>query len=268
MLFASDLDRTLIYSTRFADPNAHPLKSIETKDEAPINYIYEVVLDKLKKLAQKLHFIPVTTRTIQQYQRITLFHQEIVPPYAIVSNGGNILVHGQLDRQWNRHIKKRIDQEALPFAEIWQEFGRLTSPQWLLAQRTADDLFYYFIVQETLVPTAALEELRPWLTASGWSLSMQGRKIYLVPSCLSKWNAVLYIKEKLGLDCKIAAAGDSLLDLCMLEKADYSYLPAHGEAVKALPQNHHKEQQILLTKHQGHLAAAEILDEITALLEA
>lgn len=56
------------------------------------------------------YFIPVTTRTIEQFQRITLFQNEIIPEYAITSNGGNILHNGKQDVTWNKEIKKNFSR--------------------------------------------------------------------------------------------------------------------------------------------------------------
>ena len=41
-------------------------------------------------------------------------------------------------------------------------------------------------------------------------------------------GCVQYIKEILQIDT-IITAGDSLLDLCMLEKANHAFAPLHGE---------------------------------------
>lgn len=99
MIYASDLDRTLIYSlSAIGVPEDTPgLVPAEVVDGRTVSYISQQALATLKELAAKIVFMPVTTRTIAQYRRINLFQETVIPDYAITSNGGNILVNGVVD---------------------------------------------------------------------------------------------------------------------------------------------------------------------------
>ena len=80
------------------------------------------------------YFIPVTTRTIEQFQRITLFQNEIIPEYAITSNGGNILHNGKQDVTWNKEIK-RISVECIERNDILKEFEQIAHKDWVISQK-------------------------------------------------------------------------------------------------------------------------------------
>src|SRR5206468_11420132 len=62
----------------------------------------------------------------------------------------------------------------------------------------------------------------------GWQLSMQGRKLYWVPRSLRKSAAVAEVARRTEADT-VAAAGDSLLDIDLLEHADIGIAARHGE---------------------------------------
>ena len=89
------------------------------------------------------HFIPVTTRTIEQFQRISLFQDEIIPEYAITSNGGNILHNGKQDGTWNRIVKERLSFECIEGNDILKEFGQIAHKDWVISQK---QLMIYSII--------------------------------------------------------------------------------------------------------------------------
>jgi len=261
MIFASDLDQTLIYSKKFiSDPLTccmHPVRLIETNETEEISFMTETAINKLKELSNKVVFVPVTTRTISQYRRIQLFQNEIKPKYAVVSNGGNVVIDGNIDEDWKNSIKSMISFECLSSSEVLQEFCKISNDNWVLSQRTADDLFLYFITDQTVIPHDELDCFGKWVTNNGWTISLQGRKLYLVPNCINKWSAISYVRELAGAS-KISAAGDSLLDLCMLEKSDFAITPMHGEIARTIVKN----SKIQVTEMSGIYAADEILEKI------
>ena len=99
MIFASDLDRTLIYSNRLLTKNhlPVPIRNVEVYNGREISYMTEKAIALLRELADEMMFIPVTTRTVEQYHRIALFREEIRPTYAITCNGGVVLNNGNVD---------------------------------------------------------------------------------------------------------------------------------------------------------------------------
>ncbi|RFU69028.1 haloacid dehalogenase [Peribacillus saganii] len=268
MIFASDLDQTLIYSRRafrLKEGEAEPeITLVETYEEREISFMSNKAIDLLKEVNSKMMFLPVTTRTMEQFMRIAIFQKEIIPSLAVTSNGGNILVNGKADEDWKQHIETKINESSLASEDLLKSFSRLAREDWVLSQRTADELFHYCIVQRDLAPLDELADFRKEIEGQGWRMSLQGRKLYLVPESVNKWDAVAYVKEKMGKTF-VAAAGDSLLDLCMLEVADFAIAPLHGElAETSLNLGRH----IRRTRRQGIQAAEDILEAVLSSYEA
>lgn len=269
MLFVSDLDRTLIYSRRAfwlgpgMDPPPHSLAEVYNGEE--ISFIADEALGKLRLMAEKMAFAPVTTRTVEQYQRVSLFQKVVVPRFAVVSNGGNILIDGRIDEVWAAQIRRKKERHCLADEALLAEFAKIKHSSWLLTQRQADQLFYYCIVERSCLPYAELADFRTWAAAGNWTLSLQGRKLYLVPSVVNKADAVLHIKERLHASF-LAAAGDSLLDLCVLDRADYAIAPCHGEIWDR--RNELQTKSLHFTQKAGIFAAGEILDKVNEIYKS
>lgn len=259
MIFASDLDRTLIYSKKFVKEDMKNIRLIEKKEEDPISYMTEKAIDQLKELSKKALFIPVTTRTIAQYERIHLFRDEVKPKYAITSNGGNIIINGEVDTNWNEKIRKSIGSDSLDREDVLRKFEEIKSDTWLLRSHVAEDLFHYFIVDRENVPLDELNEFSRFLNENNWKTSLQGRKLYFVPQCVCKWKALEYIKDR-EEETFIASAGDSLLDLPMIQMADYAVVPKHGEIYKSYKKN--KDDHMIFTESEGIISAEEIIQKI------
>lgn len=254
MIFASDLDRTLIYSKRamMVDMNDQDFVVVEYKNGDPLSYMSATAIETLTRLAETTLFIPVTTRSIEQYKRIHLFHESIKPEYAVMSNGGTVLRNGKMDEEWASHIQTQLKISAYK-EDVLKKFKEIASDDWVLSTRIADDTFYFMVIDPNRIPLIEFDTFCSWLAKQGWTHSVQGRKLYLVPECVNKWSAVDYLKQKSGQSF-VYAAGDSLLDLCLLEKADISMRPAHGELQVVDRKNIHT------TEVAGIYAANEILE--------
>ena len=254
ILFASDLDRTLIYSEKFIDINEQ-FRWVEKKDTQIISYMLNSSIEKLKILTDKLLFVPVTTRTIEQYRRITVFKNEIKPKYAIVCNGGNIFVDGKLDEDWSILVKSKLNNECLTMNEVVQEFNKVKSDLNIEMIREVDDLFFYSKYSEKLSEESTLE-LTTWLEKNNWKMVFSGMKIYFLPKHINKSDAVQYVAEREEIN-NIITSGDSLLDYDMAGISTLFISPQHGDIY-----NHSKLDQSIVkfTKESGMLASYEILE--------
>lgn len=257
MIFASDLDRTLIYSKKAfgcLEDNLQ-VRLIETLDGQEISFMTEKAISKLKELIKRILFIPVTTRTIEQYRRITLFQKEIMPKYAVVSNGANILVDGEPDPKWRSLVRDKIGR-CLSIEEVKKVFCKIMNDNWVRVFKTADEVFCYAVIDREQMPMQEIKQFSDWLNKNNWVLSIQGRKLYLVPEPINKWSALVHIKNLTSHEV-VAAAGDSLLDLPMLDNADYALRPAHGEL------DNHCSNSIKRTRTSGIKSSEEILDYVS-----
>lgn len=119
-----------------------------------------------------------------------------------------------------------------PLEEVHQHLLSTADPAWLRKARLAEDLFAYLVVERDLVPDEWLKSLTRWAEDRGWTVSLQGRKIYAVPRPLTKSAAMHEVARRTGATTTLAA-GDSLLDADLLLAADAAWRPGHGELADA-----------------------------------
>ncbi|WP_059013525.1 HAD family hydrolase [Streptomyces specialis] len=232
-LVATDLDRTLIYSAAalgldVPDARAPRLVSVEMYDSRPQSFVTEPAARMIAELAAHpdAFFVPTTTRTREQYRRINF--PGPVPRYAICANGGHLLVDGRTDHDWNLSVRQALDSSCVPLGEVRDHLVRTADPSWLLKEREAEELFTYLVVERDLMPDSWPKELAAWAEPRGWTVSLQGRKLYAVPGPLTKSAAVAEITRRTGART-VLAAGDSLLDADLLLAAHEGWRPGHGE---------------------------------------
>jgi hydroxymethylpyrimidine pyrophosphatase-like HAD family hydrolase len=262
MIFASDLDRTLVYSKRAIedlgefDPSL--LKPIEKKDGNWVAFMTESSFSTLKELSLTSLFVPVTTRTTEQFNRFIIFKEDIPLRYAITSNGANILFKGKPMKDWSAHIMNRMQAESVTQEELLAILQR-EGFQFDGQIKQAENLFFYFILN-SLPPADGRKAINDLAVSYGWRTSIQGRKLYFIPCAISKGTALEYISEREGMEV-IAGAGDSILDWDFLKNCQYRFVPAHGELARVSGTSNYT-----LTKHHGVAAGEEILQEFKKLL--
>lgn len=268
MMFASDLDQTLIYSYRScSNENVEiQIKPVEWLEDRYISYMTEMALGKLQHLAQELLFVPVTTRTKLQYQRINFSDYGIFCQYAVTSNGGRIFLNGIEDQDWMRQVSDGR-KNCLVVEDLINRFNEIRHSSWVHQNsgKLADDLFFYCLIEREKIPVTELAAFKLWARDNNWELSIQGRKLYLVPINVNKKAAVQYIRAKEGID-QLVAAGDSLLDFDMLKTADFAVAPAHGELYSLYLQRTAGLEGIRFTEKNGIKAGEEILSYVAGTL--
>lgn len=205
LILFSDLDGTLIFSAKRKQVGDIV---IERKDGAEISCVTERQAELFPRLR---NVIPVTTRSIEQYRRIEFARFGFEPKYALCDNGGTLLVDGKLNTEWARW-------SAEIFAECKDELSRFrelleSDPRCGFEVRLVDGLFLFTKSKE---PPGTLKYLGNGALCEGF---FTGEKVYVVPKKLSKGAAVKRLAERLELS-EFAAAGDSLMDLPMLNAAD------------------------------------------------
>lgn len=252
-----DLDRTVIYSAnaldlRLPDAEAPRLLCVEMYGGAPLSYMTETAAAHLEELQAIATVVPTTTRTLEQLARVHLPGPRA--RYAIASNGGHLLVDGVPDPSWTAAVHARLGGCA-PLAEVEAEMRARGGP-FVLKQRTASDLFAYAVVERSGLPDGWVRELGEWCAPRGWTVSLQGRKIYAVPRPLTKSAAAAEIVERCG--GPLLAAGDSLLDADLIAVADSAIRPAHGE----LADTGYMLDHLGVTAASGVLAGEELLGRL------
>ncbi|MEV6505720.1 HAD family hydrolase [Streptomyces sp. NPDC051642] len=262
VLVASDLDRTLIYSAAalaltMPDARAPRLLCVEVHESKPLSFMTETaagLLTELGELGDAAVFVPTTTRTRKQYQRINLPGPE--PKFAICANGGHLLVDGVTDEDWHAQVQSKLAAECAPLEEVREYLAATADPAWVRKHRVAEDLFAYLVVERELLPEEWVKELAVWAENRGWTVSLQGRKIYAVPKPLTKSAAMREVAHRTNATLTLAA-GDSLLDADLLLAADKAWRPGHGE----LADESWTAPNVTALPERGVLAGERILRE-------
>ncbi len=210
MIFLSDLDNTLIFSYKKMSPDN---LCVETKEGKKLSYMTHEGGRLFRKMTEKMLFIPITTRSVEQYSRI-IFPEGFTPKYAITSNGANLLINGIPDKPWQEEISDNIAACAAEFAAL-EEYLK-SCPEVYFDIRIVDSAFLFTKCKNAdEIITRANREISPTLT----KLFSCGDKLYSLPLTLDKETALARLRRRFPHE-KIIAAGDSLFDEGMLRAAD------------------------------------------------
>ncbi len=220
MIFATDLDNTMIFSHRSITGNKNMFHCVERYQGREITYMTDSAIQKLKFLMNNIFVIPATTRSLAQFNRVQLFQNT---KYAIIDNGGMILHNGMVDPNWDNHVNTILNQ--YDFEKVYHVFTTL--PTLISSPKIIDEKFVFAKVDDVDV---CKKILKYKLDTKIWQLSFQGKKVYAIPAEITKGNALKYINEYLlnGNQTTIAA-GDSNLDISMLEYSNYGIIPSNCE---------------------------------------
>lgn len=209
----SDLDNTLIYSHR-AQLNTEKVLA-ERLDGSEQSYMTARTL-KFLQSAPDLRLIPVTTRSKEQFTRIALFQTQLPCHYALVCNGGELLVNGEPDPQWFAETQEltapamdALREGAALMESILGPGKEVRIPSGLMACAVFED------------PAAAVEKLRAKINTPALSILRVNRKVYCIPSVMHKGAAVERFKARCQTGT-IVTAGDSIFDIPLLEAGDYA----------------------------------------------
>lgn len=215
IIFCSDLDNTLIFSHRREIGDVKVC--VEHYHGMEMSFMTPPSICTLKRLAGRVMFVPVTTRTREQYARIHL--PAGAPEYALVCNGGILLHNGAVDEAWYRETLDLVG----PARKTLRDAMELLE---LDANRDFEvrDIDGLFIFTRSKKPSQTAEYLRARLDSGVADVFLSRSKIYVLPKALNKGDAVLRLKEKMNA-CTLISAGDGELDAAMLAVSDRGYCP-------------------------------------------
>lgn len=266
MIFASDLDSTLIYSSKHCklinEENLLPVDSYNNQ----YSYITKSMQATLEHINESMLFIPVTTRSIEQYTRMKYFYDTIKPKYAIVANGGIILKNGIELTDWSNISFTKI-KEVISVRAMIKLCSFFLESDFVKTYKTCEDLFIYSILDEDKLVDSIknakihlnyIEVLRSFCSKIDYSVSKQGKKVYIIPNCINKYDPINYIMKLENINM-FMAAGDSLLDYPMIKHSNYGIVPSHGELLHNFCVNEFGGI-VYITKQSGIFAGEEILD--------
>lgn len=254
MIYFSDLDRTLIYSKKFLKEDLKEVP-IEKYEGEYISFMTEKAINTLKEILKSKTFIPCTTRSIEQYERIEFKKHDINFPFAIVCNGGYILHNGKPLKEWEAILKEELKKNE-SFSNVRKEFVKNESILGILKVREVYDLFFYLVVDYSIFNKDNLIDFENYLIKNNWETHYSGRKIYFLPQNLKKENAAKFLTEYLG-EKGFYALGDSSMDLNLLKASKKAYIPKNSFLM-----NVDVNENIFISKSDGLKGLEEILENI------
>lgn len=221
ILLALDLDNTLIHSYKKAEGSHICVEEGNIHGVwKKLSYMTPEAVEGLKSLSSGIFPIPITTRSVEQFRRISVFGEN--PPMAVTSNGGTLLINGIPDKQW------RAESEQLINAAISElEHGKdilETDKNRSFEVRFVDESFIFTKSDD---PEKTVSLLSSQLDRQAVDILTNGSKVYILPKGLNKGNALCRLKKRLSPETTIAA-GDSEFDIPMLLSADIALVPDNG----------------------------------------
>jgi hydroxymethylpyrimidine pyrophosphatase-like HAD family hydrolase len=184
------------------------------------------LLDKLKS-KEGLTIIPATTSALHQFKRVEPF-QDL--PYAIVANGGTILIHGEKLPEWEnkiRQIRKDRWQEYMFVEKLLKKYEEYYTQEVTLV----DDIFYFTKLEDNKErQQELLDKLEKDFKYTRWAFTLQGLKLYIMPKEVSKENALTFLKNYLN-ENYVVTAGDGKLDKNFLDLGDRRFVPEQSEVL-------------------------------------
>ena len=135
-LFACDLDNTLIHSYKYRTDDDICIEIYAGREQS---FISRQAVELLRQIIVTTELIPVTTRSIEQYQRINWL-DGTKPTYAVTSNGANLLHNDVVDSNWRRFF---LDGINLYREELNLQFKALSLDKRFSVCRIVDDSFLF-----------------------------------------------------------------------------------------------------------------------------
>lgn len=215
IIFNTDLDNTLIYS--YKHDIGENKRNVEIYQGREISFITDNTYRLLCELKEKILIVPTTTRTQEQFERIDLGIGKF--KYALVCNGGILLVDGKRDNDWIKEsyeIIKGCRAELEKATNILENETRRK-----FETRFIEEMFVFTKCND---PDEVVKDTKELLDESLVEVFNNGEKVYVVPKALSKGVAIERFKRYIGAD-QIYAAGDSEFDISMVLKADVGIVP-------------------------------------------
>lgn len=198
-------------------PLAGKTRCVEWLDGREISYMTETAAEGLKQLRKKVLFVPLTTRTPEQYGRIVF--PGGVPEFALVCNGGLLLEKGEIVQDWHQkslELVRDCHEELEHGRAILQEdVYRSLDVRWIQG---------LFLFTKSERPKEMGERLKERLDLERVEIFVSRKKIYVIPKVLHKGMALERLRKRIGAET-VFAAGDGELDFPMLAAADFAVGP-------------------------------------------
>ena len=208
MLAFCDLDNTLIFHSKKFHGEGIPVCSYAS---GASSYISLEAADLLSTLPADITFVPTTSRSIRSYGEIKL--PGVMPEYALVSNGGNLLINGKADSAWLKETNQLVAESLHALRKLYENLGENVE--------MVDNL--YLVIRNP--EESVMKRVKEFAREASLVVHDDGRKPSVLPAGLEKGIAVKRFRKRFSANEFTAAAGDSVFDVSMLKEVDVSIAP-------------------------------------------
>lgn len=214
IILASDLDNTLIYSYKKISKQSNKL-CVECYEGKKLTFMTNKSIIFLRKLNQLINFIPITTRSLKQYNRI-VWPSRITPKYALTTNGAILLINGLIDEQWYQESLNLISNYQ---EELEKTYNKLLSLNIFQKCRIVDNFFIFCSASNLPNISELVPELKQ-ISTLNFCLSF--KKIYFFPDPINKGSALRRLIKLFNPDF-VFSSGDSYIDIPMIYSSNHSF---------------------------------------------
>ncbi len=243
----SDIDDTLIQTTRKTNLDKKTNVWVVGVDKKPISHIYEGVekLVRTTMKSQDISIIPTTARTIESYQRTALYSDTSLRDnieFVILNFGGVILVNNQIDKNWEGIIETKYQSLNLPLNRVFKDINTTLNQKFsnynlkirLLENFYVDILNKYHRDNDKL-SSEIYQTIKEYINDE-YYIYTNGSSFAILPNFLNKKFAVEHIIKKENPILTIGA-GDNQNDLDFMFETDFLLIPNGSYNAKILSQN-------------------------------
>lgn len=263
MLFFTDLDRTMIFSSKFRNlDNAKSTVRVDDDTGYPV-FMDKEGYDLLLKLYKDndLKIIPCTTRSKEEVLTINVFKSG--SEYIICCNGGMILHNGKIEEHWESLINSYLDGYEYYWDRLFPKFEK---KEFITKQpKFVNNIFIYGKHNDKYKIKNYLDLI---IDKELFYYEIQGKKFYIFPKDIKKGNALLYLRRKLE-DNNISVAGDSKVDLDMFKYAtNESFFVLNENSDNDINISDFKNidfENLKIITNEGIRASSEILSRLSNL---
>lgn len=231
MIFASDLDRTLVFSKRFleelGDTVHHVSGTIVEQTKSGYGLMFTPMISFIEMIRPQVYFIPCTSRNVEQYKRLNL---GVVPPYAVVENGCKVIrPDGRLSVEYAEYLKYELGVNLIEETPIIYE--KVVEATCMIGEvidvRQVSNS--YVLVQPEKREKDVLNRIVNALkdVSDEYNVCVDKWKIYITHKKITKATALKWVAKKLDEEI-VVAAGDTTMDEPLLNAARYAIVPEHS----------------------------------------
>lgn len=215
LVLFSDIDNTLIRSHRHACQGKKVW--VEYLNGRKQSYMSSQTYDYFRS-QNWLKVVPVTTRTAEQYNRLSDLGNELDWDMALICNGAVLLINGKEDSSWTKESLQMSIPDRDSYVLARNEAYRIVDSSQII--EIPDIMFYVKSDNVDSVYNCLLKEI----DSEHVEIHKDARKVYCFPKTLNKGMAIERLMKRLSL-ANCIAAGDSEFDIPMLEKASIALCP-------------------------------------------